>query len=428
MTKAQSIAAQNDAAALLSELAAKARAACTLLSEATSIQKNKALAEAAKSLRADLKTILTANAKDMKAARASGMSKAMLDRLELNEARVESMAQSLESIAALPDPVGKSLESFKRPNGLVIERVSVPLGVIGIIYESRPNVTADAAAICLKSGNAVILRGGSDSFNSSQAIAACMRKGLKAAKLPEATVQLVPTTDRAAVGQLLSMTGQIDVIIPRGGKSLTERVMKESRVPTLLHLDGNCHTYIHSKADVKMALSILVNAKMRRTGICGATESLVIDKDALPLLPAITDTLLAAGCELRGDATARKTDKRIKPATEADWGTEYLDAILSVKTVSNVDEAIAHINRYGSHHTDAIITREKTAAEKFLRKVDSAIVLHNASTQFADGGEFGFGAEIGISTGRLQPRGPVGVEQLTTYKYVIHGTGQIRPK
>lgn len=412
---------------LMAELAGNARAAVALLAQAKPAAKTLALKEAAKAMRADMKKILFANQKDMESARATGMNKAMLDRLELTPKRIEAMAASLADIAKLSDPVGKTLASFKRPNGLIIERRSVPLGVIGIIYESRPNVTADAGALCIKSGNAVILRGGSDSFHSSQAIAACIRKGLKAAKLPEAAVQLVPTTDRAAVGHMLTMTGQIDIIIPRGGKSLTERVMKESRVPTLLHLDGNCHTYVHSKADAKMAVKVIVNAKMRRTGVCGATESIVIDKAVLHLLPAIVDALIKAGCEVRGDDAARKADKRISAATQADWGTEYLDAIVSVKTVSGLEDAIAHINRYSSHHTDAIITKDAKAAAQFHDAVDSAIVLHNASTQFADGGEFGFGAEIGIATGRLHARGPVGVEQLTTYKYVIRGKGQIRP-
>ncbi len=412
---------------LMAELAADARAAVALLAQAKQQAKTLALKEAAKAMRADMDKILIANHKDMDAARATGMNKAMLDRLELTPKRIEAMAASLADIARLPDPVGKTLASFKRPNGLIIERRSVPLGVIGIIYESRPNVTADAGALCIKSGNAVILRGGSDSFHSSQAIAACIRKGLKAARLPEAAVQLVPTTDRAAVGHMLTMTGRIDIIIPRGGKSLTERVMKESRVPTLLHLDGNCHTYVHSKADAKMAVKVILNAKMRRTGVCGATESVVIDKAVLHMLPSIVDALTKAGCEVRGDAAARKADKRIGAASEDDWGTEYLDAIISVKTVSGLEEAIAHINRYGSHHTDAIITRDAKAAATFHDAVDSAIVLHNASTQFADGGEFGFGAEIGIATGRLHARGPVGVEQLTTYKYVIKGKGQIRP-
>jgi glutamate-5-semialdehyde dehydrogenase len=413
---------------LMEELGHNARKACGLLAATSTKAKNRALKEAAKAVRAGAGKIAAANAKDMAAGRKAAMSKAMLDRLELTPKRIEAMAKSIEDIAKLPDPVGKLLASFKRPNGLVIERISVPLGVIGIIYESRPNVTADAGALALKSGNVVLLRGGSDSFHSSQAIAACLQKGLKAAGLPENAIQLVPTTDRAAVGLMLTMTGIIDVIIPRGGKSLTERVMRESRVPTLLHLDGNCHTYIHAKADAKMAQKILLNAKMRRTGICGATETLVIDKAALRLLPKLVTQLMLEGCEVRGDALARKADKRIKPASEADWYTEYLDAIIAVKTVANAKEAIDHINHYGSHHTDAIITRDKKVAAQFLNEVDSAIVLHNASTQFADGGEFGFGAEMGIATGRLHARGPVGVEQLTTYKYVVRGNGQVRPK
>lgn len=414
------------AEAVIQHLTERARAACAALTIASAKNRALALKEGAKALRADSKKILAANGKDMQAAQQAGMGKAMLDRLELTPARIESMAASLEAIAKLPDPVGKTLATFTRPNGLVIERRSVPLGVIGIIYESRPNVTADAGALCVKSGNAVILRGGSDSFHSSQAIAACLRKGLKLAGLPEAAVQLVPTTDRAAVGAMLAAVGKIDIIVPRGGKSLTERVMKESRVPTLLHLDGNCHTYIHAKANPAMAVSVLLNAKMRRTGICGATESIVIDKEALPILPAIADALIGAGCEMRGDSQARKADKRLLSATEQDWETEYLDSIVSVKTVAGLDEAIDHINHYGSHHTDAIITRDATAAKAFISRVDSAIVMHNASTQFADGGEFGFGAEIGIATGRLHARGPVGVEQLTTYKYVVKGKGQTR--
>ncbi len=414
---------------LIEELALTARSAYMKLAEANAAQKNRALKAAARAVRADAKKILVANAKDMAVARKAGMSKALLDRLMLNEARIAAMAKSIEEIAKLRDPVGRKLASFKRPtNGLVIERVSVPLGVIGIIYESRPNVTADAGALCVKSSNAVILRGGTDSFHSSQAIAACMQKGLKSAGLPIGAIQLVPSTDRTLVGSMLTATGLIDVIIPRGGKSLTDRVARESRVPTLLHLDGNCHTYIHAKADPKMALAVLLNAKMRRTGVCGATETLLIDKAALGLLPKIADALIAEGCELRGDASARKMDKRIKAATDEDWTTEYLDAILAIKTVGGVKEAIEHINRYGSHHTEAIITRDKKTASQFLKEVDSAIVLHNASTQFADGGEFGFGAEIGISTGRLHARGPVGVEQLTTYKYVVRGSGQIRAK
>jgi glutamate-5-semialdehyde dehydrogenase len=413
---------------LIESLAKDARKAARLLAEANPAQKNLALKAAAKAIRADAQTIIKANSKDMQAGRKAGMSKALLDRLELSEARIAAMAKSIEDIAKLPDPVGRKLGSFKRPNKLVIERISVPLGVIGIIYESRPNVTADAGALCVKSGNAVILRGGSDSFHSSSAIAKSMQKGLKAAGLPITCIQLVPSTDRALVGDMLTATHLIDVIIPRGGKSLTERVARESRVPTLLHLDGNCHTYIHAKVDPKMALPMILNAKMRRTSICGATETLIIDKAALSLLPKIAAALIAEGCELRGDAFARKADKRIKPAEQADWSTEYLDAILAIKTVSGVTEAIAHINAYGSHHTDAILTRDAAVAARFLKEVDSAIVLHNASTQFADGGEFGFGAEIGIATGRLHARGPVGAEQLTTYKYVVKGNGQIRPK
>ena len=413
---------------IMQNLGAKAKEAYLQLAESTPEQRSAALKEAAKAILANSNKVLSANERDMEAAKANNLNKSILDRLELKPARLQAMAQSLIDIADLPDPLGKTLATFQRPNGLEIERVSIALGVIGIIYESRPNVTSDAGALCIKSGNSVILRSGSDSFNSSQAIATCLRAGIKAAGLPEDAIQIVPTIDREAVAAMLKMTGVIDVIIPRGGASLTARVMKDSRVPTLLHLDGNCHTYIHAKANPEMAIKVLLNAKMRRTGICGATESLIIDKDIVNLLPIIVDELQKEGCEVRGDAIARKQDKRIMPATTADWRTEYLDAILSVKTVSGIDEAIDHINNYGSHHTDAIITEEKQAAEQFLRQVDSAIVLHNASTQFADGGEFGFGAEIGISTGRLHARGPVGIEQLTTYKYVVKGNGQIRPK
>lgn len=411
----------------LERMARNARDAYRRLAEADNKIKNLALMAAARAICTSESAILKANERDLKAARDAGMGKAMLDRLMLSPKRVGAMAASLDQIAGLPDPVGRKLASFTRPNGLTIERVSVPLGVIAVIYESRPNVTADAGALCIKSGNAAILRGGSDSFHSSHSIALCLRKGLKEAGLPEASVQLVPTSDRAAVGQLLTMTGLIDVVIPRGGKSLTERVRKESRVPTLLHLDGNCHTYVHASADPAMAQRIVLNAKMRRTGVCGATETLVIDRDALGLLPSLANALIAEGCELRGDTAARKADKRIGRATEEDWLTEYLDAVLAIKTVDGVGEAIEHINAYGSHHTDAIVARDAKAADEFLRRVDSAIVLHNASTQFADGGEFGFCAEIGIATGRLHARGPVGVEQLTTYKYVVHGDGQTRP-
>jgi glutamate-5-semialdehyde dehydrogenase len=351
----------------------------------------------------------------------------MLDRLKLKPETVEAMAKSLEEIAAFPDPVGRILTEWTRPNGLLIQRVSVPLGVIGIVYESRPNVTADAGALCLKSGNAVILRGGSDSLNSSEAIAECLHAGLKNAGLPPDAVQIVPTRDRQAVGEMLTMTEYIDIIVPRGGKSLTERILKESRIPTIQHLDGNCHTYIHRSADARMAREVLLNAKMRRTGVCGATESILIDRAAAKLLPELIETLISAGCEICGDKIAQKIDPRVLPATEADWATEYLDAKISVKTVEDVSEAVEHINLYGSHHTDAIIAEDPAAAEIFLNRVDSAIVLHNASTQFADGGEFGMGGEIGISTGRLHARGPVGIEQLTTYKYILHGSGQTRP-
>lgn len=410
------------------EMGERARSAYRLLADASHEQKNTALRESARELRAHDERIIAANDADMSAAQNSGLTNAMLERLKLKSQNVEAMAKSLEEIAAFPDPVGRILAEWERPNGLRIERVSVPLGVIGIIYESRPNVTADAGGLCLKSGNAVILRGGSDSLNSSKVIVECLHKGLQIAGLPVEAIQLVPTRDRQAVGEMLTMTGVIDVIIPRGGKSLTERILKESRVPTIQHLDGNCHTYLHKSANAEMAKAVTLNAKMRRTGICGATESLLIDEDAVnKLLPEIIESLIAAGCEIRGDEAVQKLDSRIKNASEEDWATEYLDATLSVKTVVDVSEAVAHINRYGSHHTDAIIAEDETAVTMFLNGVDSAIVLHNASTQFADGGEFGMGGEIGISTGRLHARGPVGIEQLTTYKYLVRGSGQIRP-
>jgi glutamate-5-semialdehyde dehydrogenase len=425
--KAEFSKSHEDITTLMRRLGERARAAYRVLAKAETEQKNEALRAAAQNLRESESALLAANAEDMAAARQNEISNALLDRLLLNPARIEAMAKGLEEIAKLPDPVGKALAEWSRPNGLQIRRVSVPLGVIGIIYESRPNVTADAGGLCIKSGNAVILRGGSESHNSSTAIAACLHAGLKAAGLPADAVQLVPTRDRAAVGQMLTLTDLIDVIIPRGGKSLTERVLNESRVPTILHLDGNCHTYLHATANPEMAKQVLLNAKLRRTGICGATESLLIDRSAVSkLLPEILEALFAADCEVRGDEAVQSLDKRVIPAQETDWGTEYLDAILSVKTVADVSEAIAHINIYGSHHTDAIIAEDEEAAAKFLSEVDSAIVLHNASTQFADGGEFGMGAEIGISTGRLHARGPVGVEQLTTYKYVVLGDGQTR--
>jgi len=350
-----------------------------------------------------------------------------MDRLELNDARIAAMAKGLEEIAALEDPVGDVMAEWSRPNGLVIQRVRMPLGVIGIIYESRPNVTADAGGLCLKAGNACILRGGSESFNSSQAIFACLQDGLKAANIPLRAIQMVPTTDRAAVGEMLTMTKYIDVIVPRGGQSLVDRVMRDSRVPTFQHLTGLCHTYIHSAADPAKARKIVLNAKMRRTGICGATETLLVDEAiAASVLPPILDDLANAGCELRGDTLVQKLDARVKPASLEDWNTEYLDAILSVKTVKNLDDAVAHIITHGSEHTEAIITEDTAAAETFMDGVGSAIVMHNASTQFADGGEFGMGAEIGIATGKMHARGPVGVEQLTTFKYKVRGDGQVR--
>lgn len=413
---------------LMHDIGRRARAAYEVLSAAPDGQKDMALVQAAITLRDRAADILAANAKDLAYAKEKGLDAAMMDRLKLDDKRIENMAVSLETVATLPDPVNKVIDEWERPNGLVIQRVSIPLGVIGIIYESRPGVTADAAGLCIKSGNACILRGGSESLHSAQIIAECIHEGLKLAELPQDCVQLVPVRDREAVSEMLKMVGLIDVIVPRGGKSLCERVMNESRVPTLLHLEGNCHTYVHKDADANIAREVLVNAKMRRVGICGATESLVIDESAAKtMLSGLAEALAKAGCEMRGDKKAQGLDKRIKPATEEDWSTEYLAPIISIKVVKDIDEAIAHINRYGSHHTDAIITGERNAARKFLRGVDSAIVLHNASTQFADGGEFGFGAEIGIATGRLHARGPVGAEQLTTYKYVVHGTGQTRP-
>ncbi len=405
----------------------KARAAYIIMAEATNAQKDAALVHAAMAIRDNADKILAANEKDIEYGTLKKLDSAQLERLTLDKKRIEGMAAGLETVVTLPDPVNKKLDEWERPNGLVLQRVSIPLGVIGIIYEARPGVTSDAAALSLKAGNAAILRCGSESLHSSQAIVACLHAGLKAAKLPVDAVQLVPTRDRAAVGEMLTMTGLIDIIVPRGGKSLTKRVMEESRIPTIQHLDGNCHTYIHKKADKDMAVAVLMNAKMRRVSICGATESLLIDETiAKTFLPALAEALSKAGCEMRGDDASRKIDKRIKKASDEDWDTEYLAPIISIKLVKDLDEAIDHVNRHGSHHTDAIITTDMKAARSFLRKVDSAIVMHNASTQFADGGEFGFGAEIGISTGRLHARGPVGAEQLTTYKYVIYGNGQTR--
>jgi len=415
-------------AELMHGIGEAARDAQRVLANASTEAKNKALLESAKSLRRRQNEILSKNAKDMEASAEKGLSAAMLDRLELNDERVEGMATGLEQIAELDDPIGTILEERERPNGLIIQRLRVPLGVIGVIYESRPNVTADAGSLCLKAGNAAILRGGSESFHSSGAIMASLADGLKAAGLPEAAIQLVPTTDRAAVGEMLTMTEYIDVIVPRGGKSLIERITAESRVPLFKHLEGNCHSYVNAEADPEMARAVVLNAKMRRTGICGATETMLIDRAATgSMLQPILSDLIYAGCEVRGDADAQAADDRVKPATEEDWDTEYLNSIISVKVVDGLDDAIAHIGRHGSDHTDCIITENAAAADEFVQKVDSAIVLVNASTQFADGGEFGMGAEIGISTGKLHARGPVGVEQLTSSKYVVRGTGQTRP-
>jgi glutamate-5-semialdehyde dehydrogenase len=408
------------------EIGRRARAAAERLALASSDAKRKGLAQAAEALRADTARIVEANQRDMDAA--GELSAPMRDRLLLDEKRVHAMADGVAIVAELPDPVGEVTARWTRPNGLVIERVRVPLGVIGIIYESRPNVTADAASLCIKAGNAAILRGGSESFHSSAAILAAFRRGLVSAGLPEDAAQSIPTRDRAAVGAMLRLTDFIDVIVPRGGKGLIARVIEESRIPVLKHLDGNCHVYVHAAADLAKARAVVMNAKMRRTSVCGAAESLLCDRAVAEthLKPILAD-LIAAGCEIRGDAETRKLEPRAKPATEEDWTTEYLDAILAVRVVDGLEQAIDHVNRHGSHHTDAILTEDEVAARKFLAEVDSAIVLHNASTQFADGGEFGFGAEIGISTGKLHARGPVGAAELTSYKYAVHGTGQVRP-
>ncbi len=407
----------------------RARAAARALARVDSAGKDAALRAAAAAIRTAGEAIIAANARDMKAASERGLSKALLDRLLLDAARVEAMARSIEEIVALPDPVGQVMATWTRPNGLVIERVRVPLGVIGIIYESRPNVTADAGALCLKSGNAVILRGGSESFHSSTAIHSCLQHGLATARLPVDAIQIVPTTDREAVGILLGeMQEFVDVVVPRGGRSLIERVLRDARVPVIGHLEGICHTYVHRSADPGMAQRVTLNAKMRRTGICGATETLLIDRDCLATHYApIADALVAAGCELRGDAEICARDPRARPATEQDWRSEYLDAIISIRAVAGVEEAIEHITRYGSGHTEAIVAEDQAAVARFFRDLDSAILLHNASTQFADGGEFGMGAEIGIATGRIHARGPVGAEQLTSFKYLVRGSGQTRP-
>lgn len=417
-----------DVQTLMLAIGRRARAAAAALALAPTDAKNHALRAAAAAMRSGAAGILAANAEDVAAARARGQRDALVDRLVLDHERLGGIAAGLEAIAGLPDPVGQVMAAWTRPNGLRIERRRVPLGVIGIIYESRPNVTADAGGLCLKAGNAAILRGGSESFQSSRALVASLHDGLRAAGLSADAIQLVPTRDRAAVGELLRMAEYVDVIVPRGGRSLIERVQAESRVPVFAHLDGVCHVYVDGGADPDKAVAIAVNAKMRRTSVCGAAETLLVDRAAASaLLPRLAAELSRAGCALRGDASARALVPSMEPATEADWSTEYLDAVLSVAVVDGVGGAVAHINRWGSHHTDSIVTEDTAAAERFLTEVDSAIVLHNASTQFADGGEFGMGAEIGISTGRMHARGPVGAEQLTSFKYVVRGDGQTRP-
>lgn len=417
-----------DAAAIVAELGRRAKSAAAALRNASTEAKNKALSEAARLIRADSAAILAANALDIEAAKKAGMNEAMQDRLLLNGARVEGMAKGLDDIVALPDPVGTLVEEWQRPNGLKISRVRVPIGVIGVIYEARPNVTADAGALCIKSGNVVVLRGGSDSFHSSRAIVELIRKALKGAALPEDCVQLVPTTDRAAVGELLKAMDWLDLIVPRGGRSLIDRVTVESRVPVLRHYEGLCHVYVDRDADVAMARDIVANAKMRRVSVCGAAETLLIDKAALDShLKAITDRLFDLGCEVRGDKDIQKRDARVQPATDKDWRTEYLAPIISVAAVDGVEGAVRHIATFGSQHTDSIVTNNEATARRFIQEVDSAIVMHNASTQFADGGEFGLGAEIGISTNRMHARGPVGLVELTTYKNVVRGQGTVRP-
>jgi len=417
-----------DIAAVMDRIGRSAVEAARVLAGAGTAVKDQALAAASSTLRARRAGILAANAADLEHARAASLTTAMIDRLALDDARIEAMARGLEEIAALPDPIGTIVAEWRRPNGLHIQRVRVPLGVIGIIYESRPNVTADAGALCIKSGNAAILRGGSESHCSATAIHECLVTGLTAAGLPATAVQLVPTTDRAAVGLMLAgLDRGIDVLVPRGGRSLVERVRREARVPVIGHLEGNCHVYVDRAADLEMARSIVRNSKLRRTGVCGAAETLLVDSGcaATHLAPIVRD-LLDAGCEVRGDPAVLAVDPRARLATEEDWRTEFLDAVIAAKVVDGVDAAIEHISRYGSAHTESIVTADPRAAERFLARVDSAIVLHNASTQFADGGEFGMGAEIGISTDRFHARGPVGVEQLTSYKYVVRGSGQVR--
>ena len=414
---------------LMQGIGSAAVSAAEILACASSKAKDAALLHAASQVRNHESALLAANARDMDAARHDGLGDALLDRLKLTPTRIAAMAAGLEAIATLPDPIGRVTEDWQRPNGLRIQRVRVPLGVIGIIYESRPNVTADAGGLCLKSGNAAVLRCGSESLESCIAIHACLQEGLRFAGLPAAAISLVPTTDRAAVGYMLSgMSDYIDVLVPRGGRSLIERVKAEARVPVIGHLDGNCHVYVDGQADLRMAREIVLNAKLRRTGVCGAAETLLVDEASVAThLGPLVKALLDADCEVRGDAAACAVDKRVLPATEQDWYTEYLDAVIAVCVVDGVAGAIAHIARYGSAHTESIVTENAAKAEQFLQQVDSAIVLHNASTQFADGGEFGFGAEIGISTDKFHARGPVGVEQLTSYKYIVRGSGQVRP-
>lgn len=418
----------DEAGQLIEDMGRRAREAARILALTPAAAKEKALRAAAAAVLSRADEILAANFRDVAQAEASGLTKALVDRLKLDETRLQGIAKGLQEVAGLPDPVGGVIGEWKRPNGLRIQRVRTPLGVVGIVYESRPNVTADAGSLCLKAGNASILRGGSESFHSSRAIHACLVDGLRAAQLPEAAIQIVPTTDRAAVGAMLAANRHIDVIVPRGGKSLIERVQTEARMPVFAHLEGLCHVYVHEAADPDKARKIAFNSKMRRTSVCGAMETLLVDRKIAPtVLPVIVAELQRVGCELRGDAETRAFDPTIRKATEADWTTEYLDAILSVRVVGGIDEAMDHIARYGSAHTDSIVTEDEAAAAKFLREVDSAIVLHNASTQFADGGEFGMGAEIGIATGRIHARGPVGAEQLTSFKYVVRGDGQVRP-
>ncbi|GJD94367.1 Gamma-glutamyl phosphate reductase [Methylobacterium iners] len=418
-----------DLAMQMAQIGKRARAAARQIGLASAQTKDIALRLIAERLRADRDVILAENARDVAAARSAGQTSALIDRLTLDEGRLAAIADAVQKIGALPDPVGRQIAAFERPNGLLIERIAVPLGVVGVIFESRPNVTADAGALCLKAGNAAILRAGSDSHRTAMAIARAMSAGLVAAGLPADAVQLVPTRDRAAVGAMLAgLDGCIDVIVPRGGRGLVERVQAEARVPVFAHLDGVCHVYVAAAADLDMARTVVLNSKMRRTGICGAAETLLVDRACAGthLLPLVA-ALIEAGCAVRGDAAVQAADPRVTAATEADWRTEYLDAIIAARVVDGLDAAIDHIETYGSHHTDAIVTDDAAEATRFLAEVDSAIVAHNASTQFADGGEFGFGAEIGIATGRMHARGPVGVEQLTTFKYRVHGSGQTRP-